>query len=99
MPLWRGKGNYKFNVESDESPPSCTFAIKFALLRVALSFSMSVLPRITTREPLFMKCGIGALTAICLLVLVLVKMGSNCVHCVSTYGLCFFFAMGKAFAS
>ena len=38
---------------------------------------MSVLPSVTNREPLFMKFGIGALTAICLLVLVLVKIGQQ----------------------
>ena len=50
---------------------------KVAILHVALSVSMSVLPRVTTREPLFMKFGIGAVTAICVLILLMVRVGQE----------------------
>jgi hypothetical protein len=95
---WKGKlQRFQIQRRIRRIPPSPDPLI----LHVALSFSMSVLPRVTTREPLFMKFGTGALTAICLLVLVLVRIGQEqcTLHQYLRPVYNFFFARRKAFGA
>jgi hypothetical protein len=68
----------KSTVNQTNPPPHRVISQRIvAMLRVFLSFSVSVLSRVTNREPIFMKFGIGALTAVCLLVPFLVRFGQK----------------------
>jgi len=89
---WKGKLHlFRFPVNQTNPSPVLS-QIKVAISRAAVNFSMFVLTRVATREPIFMKFG---------MFLSWLGSGSNSIHCMNIYLLfvIIFFARGKAFGA